>query len=43
MLFGVDVLCSIAESVVYYLNVSFSRLFTSVWEERGGFSAIDYS
>ena len=28
--------------VVYYLNASFSRLLTSVGEERAGFS-IDYS
>ena len=30
-------------SVVYYLNVSYSSLSTSVEEERAGFSAIDYS
>ena len=29
--------------VVYCLNVSFSRLITSVEEERAGFPAIDYS
>ena len=27
----------------YYLNVRFSRLITSVGEQRAGFSAIDYS
>ena len=40
MLLGVCVLCriSIAKSVVNYcLNVRFSRLITSVWEERAGF------
>ena len=29
-------------SLVYYLNVSFSRLITLVEEERAGFSAIVY-
>ena len=42
MLFGVGVLCRIL-SVVYYLDVSFSRLITLVGEERTGFSIIDFS
>ena len=40
MLFVVRVLHRI---FVYYLNVSFNRLITSVWEERAVFPAIDYS
>ena len=38
-----NVVYCIVESVVYYLNVSFSRLITSVGEVRAGFSAIEYS
>ena len=38
-----NVVFCIALSVVFYLNVNFSRLFTSVQEERAGVSAIDNS
>ena len=33
----------IAFSVVYYLNVSFSKVITSVWGEKAVFSATVYS
>ena len=46
MLFGVCVLCRILHCLVsrlnLYLNVRFSRLITSVAEERAVLSAIDY-
>ena len=32
----------IAYFVIHYFNVSFSGLFTSVWEERADFSVFDY-
>ena len=42
MLIGAGVSCHISYSVVSYLNVSFSRLITSVGKERANFSAIVY-
>ena len=42
MFIGVGVSCRISHSVVGYLYLSFSGLFTSVGEERANFSAIDF-
>ena len=42
MLIAVDGSCPITYSVVRYLYVSFSRIITSVGEERANFSAIVY-
>ena len=40
MLIGVGVSCHISNSIVSYLDVSFSRLITWVGKERANFSAI---
>ena len=42
MFIGVGVSCLFSHSAVGNLYLTFSGLFTSVWEERDNFPAIDY-